>query len=816
MQTMTFNELANDEHLMQQFLLAYVHHYNTTKNFSCINPAHADHTPSMSYNAKANQLHCFGCNCTLGVLDVFAYGEGIITDWGEGFPKYDKKAALDLLKKKEGITIGNKQGQGIDFDFPDPRPLTPPTDKKAKTTHTSKQPKTETEPEKDYSNEISYYQQQLELEGDALNYLAARGITKETAKRFGIGYNKASKMLVIPDDANAQSSLNKGYSLRSISPDAFTQKRREGTANPFNVAAIEEAFKTGQNLWVTEGAFDAMTVMLNSDRLAVALNSVDNVKIFTKIIATAAKKHKESKPKIYIMLDDDEAGRIGTSKLATQLLDIQYRTFFRVTPDYHGCKDINELYTSENGHKLTSELLSARTKQPESPLFSFIKYQQRMQDVKAISTGFKALDDVLNGGFRAGIIAVGAESSVGKTTLTLQIATNIAASGQHVLYSALEMDRNQLISKTLSRLTYQQPWLDEPDKVQQETAAMTANRLQYDLAYIVQHPRLAAMYNQVADYYSNNIDSAMKYIDSADGMMTVGMIEQLYQQYREQYPEKAAPVLVLDYLQILQDESDRLSDKQKMDKAVTKLKSVAVKYQAPIILISSFNRQSNGMVVADMTAFKESGIIEYSADVAIQLRPEITKELYTQAADQIAIKEEVKSKSDSKQSSRPASGDKATRQLEAAALAAWKAQEVRTVNVFVLKNRNGRTTSEPIQLLMFPKYNAFASITNKHEPATPLKDKKGTPAAVMQGMQALKQRKSKKATKTVAKSEAASVNGLPTFEELSNRKIKISSNDVVTDLETHEQWKINDRMQVIEKLPAQPQSNTNKGDAANE
>jgi len=59
-----------------------------------------------------------------------------------------------------------------------------------------------------------------------------------------------------------------------------------------------------------------------------------------------------------------------------------------------------------------------------------------------------------------------------------------------------------------------------------------------------------------------------------------------------------------------------LTDKQNVDKSMTELKRLARGHRTPIIVISSFNRQNYDTSLG-LAAFKESGAIEYSTDVAL-------------------------------------------------------------------------------------------------------------------------------------------------------------------------------------------------------
>ena len=68
-----------------------------------------------------------------------------------------------------------------------------------------------------------------------------------------------------------------------------------------------------------------------------------------------------------------------------------------------------------------------------------------------LSTGFPELDDVLGGGLAAsGLTTIAARPSVGKTTVGLAIASNVARAGGRVLFISLEMTRNQLWARRLA------------------------------------------------------------------------------------------------------------------------------------------------------------------------------------------------------------------------------------------------------------------------------------------------------------------------------------------------------------------------------
>ena len=82
------------------------------------------------------------------------------------------------------------------------------------------------------------------------------------------------------------------------------------------------------------------------------------------------------------------------------------------------------------------------------------------------------------------------------------------------------------------------------------------------------------------------------------------------------------PTIIIDYLQILTPSNKNLTDKQQVDYNVTTLKKISRDYNIPVIVISSFNRM-NYTQTASFEAFKESGGIEYTADVLLTLQLKI-------------------------------------------------------------------------------------------------------------------------------------------------------------------------------------------------
>lgn len=242
-----------------------------------------------------------------------------------------------------------------------------------------------------------------------------------------------------------------------------------------------------------------------------------------------------------------------------------------------------------------------------------------------IPTGIDELDEILGGGFYPGLVVLGAETGIGKTTLALQIADHLAFSGHDVLFFALEMSRTELFSRSISRMSHlvKQPSDDD------------LTDFDYIPVFQAQEVRSAQKkkdwneekketLDSLIKTYENTIARHIKFICGL-GDISSHHIEKAIEKHMSQYAGlskeeriKHTPFIVVDYLQIL-DRGNATNDKEKTDRAVMAVKRIASKYDIPVLVISSFNRM-NYKEQVDLSAFKESGSIEYTADVVLALQ----------------------------------------------------------------------------------------------------------------------------------------------------------------------------------------------------
>ena len=254
---------------------------------------------------------------------------------------------------------------------------------------------------------------------------------------------------------------------------------------------------------------------------------------------------------------------------------------------------------------------SERVKPVSEYLNDFLEECRKSREGQAIKTHITSLDERLDGGLYPGLYFMGAVSALGKTTLALQIADNIAKGGHEVLIYSLEMSRSELMAKTLSRESLLR------DLSENRTKAHALSTRGILRASFTSDEQRRLVREAVEDYEVWGRKLAI-----VEGVGDLGV--QRIAEYVKGFVKRAsyAPVVVIDYLQLLAPYSReyvRASDKQNVDKNVMELKRLSRDYQIPIIGISSFNRENYNAPVS-MASFKESGAIEYSSDVLIGLQ----------------------------------------------------------------------------------------------------------------------------------------------------------------------------------------------------
>jgi len=224
---------------------------------------------------------------------------------------------------------------------------------------------------------------------------------------------------------------------------------------------------------------------------------------------------------------------------------------------------------------------------------AFVKDVERFMAYKERKTGFDRLDSHTFGLY-PGLYVIGAITSLGKTTFIHQIGDNLAAAGDHVIYFSLEQSRMELVTKSLSR-----------------TMAVSMGKEKAISAIRIRAGELGGdRVQKAAEIYSETA----KRVNIVESNFNTSIEE--IREYVERYIKANGvdPIVIVDYLQIIPPSGLRQTDKERVDSIVRGLKVLQRDYQLVIFVVSSLNR-ANYMTPVDLESFKETGGIEYTADV---------------------------------------------------------------------------------------------------------------------------------------------------------------------------------------------------------
>lgn len=223
---------------------------------------------------------------------------------------------------------------------------------------------------------------------------------------------------------------------------------------------------------------------------------------------------------------------------------------------------------------------------------------ERFQSFKDRKTGFSNIDEITS--LYPGLYVIGAISSLGKTTFAHQLGDQLAKQGDHVLYFSLEQTRLEMVTKGLARLTAQ-------NDIENAVSAIDIRR------------------GNITDAVK---DAVRAYADFAEHETviecsfdtTIDTITGTVKDYIK--ATGAKPVVIVDYLQIIRPTDPKQNTKDAVDGHVRALKKLQTDNDLVLVVISSLNRQ-NYLTPVDFESFKESGGIEYTADVIWGLQLQI-------------------------------------------------------------------------------------------------------------------------------------------------------------------------------------------------
>jgi replicative DNA helicase len=235
--------------------------------------------------------------------------------------------------------------------------------------------------------------------------------------------------------------------------------------------------------------------------------------------------------------------------------------------------------------------------------------QERRGEVAGVATGYTDLDELTGGLQPSDLIILAARPSVGKTSLALSLAYNVAfLANATVGVFSLEMSRDQLVQRILAMHT-------SIDMQRLRTGNLRADEL------------------NLAFEGMGVLSELPIYIEDTPGLS----ITEVRAKARRLHAETGVDLLMIDYLQLM---SGRRSDNrvQEVSEISRGLKALARELNVPVIALSQLSRAVEGRQshVPMLSDLRESGAIEQDADIVMFIYRE---ELYDKETDKKGIAE---------------------------------------------------------------------------------------------------------------------------------------------------------------------------------
>jgi replicative DNA helicase len=215
--------------------------------------------------------------------------------------------------------------------------------------------------------------------------------------------------------------------------------------------------------------------------------------------------------------------------------------------------------------------------------------------LSGVSSGFYDLDALTQGFQKSDLIIVAGRPSMGKTSLSLNIASNVIKNSKlPVLFFSLEMSKEQIMYKLLSMETN-----------------INQMRLKGGKLYQNDWMKLTKMIKIISKFPLFIDDTFNLSIQDIKSKIKTILFEQ-----------NELGLVIIDYIQLMQTTDFETENRvQELSKITRSLKKIAREFNIPIIGLSQLSRNVENRIDKKpiLSDLRESGSIEQDADLVIML-----------------------------------------------------------------------------------------------------------------------------------------------------------------------------------------------------
>ena len=275
-----------------------------------------------------------------------------------------------------------------------------------------------------------------------------------------------------------------------------------------------------------------------------------------------------------------------------------------ITDSYDETKDVFDLLDNAES-KLYDVTQGNIKKSSESAQSLVIQAKNKIESVSnkeglsGIVSGFSKIDKLTAGWQESDLVIIAARPGMGKTALSLSMASNIAITNKIPLaFFSLEMSSIQLITRMISSET-----------------GLDANKLRTG--------KLEKHEWEQLNVRVKNLENAPLYIDDTPSLS----IFDLRAKARRLVSQKDVKIIIVDYLQLMTTGANIKTGnrEQEISTISRNLKALAKELNIPVIALSQLSRMVEGRTSKRplLSDLRESGAIEQDADiVSFIYRPE--------------------------------------------------------------------------------------------------------------------------------------------------------------------------------------------------
>ncbi len=270
--------------------------------------------------------------------------------------------------------------------------------------------------------------------------------------------------------------------------------------------------------------------------------------------------------------------------------------------------DVDELMQTAEGKlfELSQKNVKQEYTQIDPVLDEAVRQLQKAAENKGgitgVPSGFRKLDKITSGWQPSDLVIIAGRPAMGKTSFALSIAKNIvtAPTPQPVAFFSLEMSNVQLVNRLISNV-----------------CEIPGNK--------ILSGQLAPDEWERFDKNLRRLTGAPLYVDDTPGLS----IFELRTKARRLVREKGIKLLMIDYLQLMNANGTRFTNRQEEVSTISRaLKGLAKELNIPVLALSQLNRgleQREGIEGKrpQLSDLRESGAIEQDADMVLFVhRPE--------------------------------------------------------------------------------------------------------------------------------------------------------------------------------------------------